>query len=126
MAFTSWNQTGEQRYAQPVGKAWRLLFLGERAGGAGLHAAQATFAVAVVHTHQLTLELAALFAVNAGFFAIGLWLRDLVVLLASSTAGHGAVADLLLWSTLKALTTAVAGVMVLVIFRRWLSIRLAE
>jgi hypothetical protein len=64
--------------------------------------------------------------VNAGFFAIGLWLRDLIVLLASSTVGHGAAADLLLWSTLKALTTAVAGVMVLVIFRRWLSIRLAE
>jgi rod shape-determining protein MreD len=64
--------------------------------------------------------------VNAGFFAIGLWLRNLVVLLASSTAGHGAAADLLLWSTLQALTTAAAGVMVLVIFRRWLSIRLAE
>jgi rod shape-determining protein MreD len=64
--------------------------------------------------------------VNAGFFAIGLWLRDLIVLLASSTVGHGAAADLLLWSTLKALTTAVAGVMVLVIFRSWLSIRLAE
>ncbi len=64
--------------------------------------------------------------VNAGFFAIGLWLRNLVVLLASSTAGHGAAADLLLWSTLQALTTAAAGVLVLVIFRRWLSIRLAE
>lgn len=64
--------------------------------------------------------------VNAGFFAVGLWLRNLLVLVSSASSAHGIVVELMLWSALQALTTAVAGVLVLVFFRRWLPIRLAE
>jgi hypothetical protein len=34
--------------------------------------------------------------------------------------------QLVLWSPLKAATTALAGVLVLLVFRRWLAIRIAE
>jgi len=64
--------------------------------------------------------------VNAGFFAVGLWLRNVIVLLASGPVGTGLPMVLGVWSVLQALTTAVAGALILVIFRRWLSIRLAE
>jgi rod shape-determining protein MreD len=66
-------------------------------------------------------------AVNAGFFFAGTWMRDLLVLVGS---GHLGGTDLLwqlvLWSPLKAATTALVGVVVLVVFRRSLSIRIAE
>jgi rod shape-determining protein MreD len=64
--------------------------------------------------------------VNAGFFAVGLWLRNLIVLLASGAPGDGLVTALLVWSPLQALTTAASGVIVLLVFRRWLDIRLVE
>jgi hypothetical protein len=62
--------------------------------------------------------------VHAGFIAAGVWLRDFIVLLASGTGGRALLWQLGVWSPLQALTTAVAGVMILVIFRDWLAIRL--
>jgi len=63
--------------------------------------------------------------VSAGFFFVGTWLRDLLVLVAG---GHMAERTLLwqlvVWSPLKALTTAVVGVVVLLLFRRWLGVRI--
>jgi len=64
--------------------------------------------------------------VHAGFIWAGVWLRDLIVLLASETTGRGLLWQLLIWSPLQGLTTAVAGVVVLVVFRNWLAIRLEE
>lgn len=65
--------------------------------------------------------------VSAGFFAGGAWLRDLLVLLAGGHAGAGAFAwQIAFWSPLKALTTAGVGVVVLLTFRRWLDVRIAE
>lgn len=64
--------------------------------------------------------------VNAGFFAAGLWLRDLILLLASNTPADRLVVELGLWSPLEALTTAAAGAAILLLFRRWLDIRLEE
>ncbi|HLB35661.1 MAG TPA: rod shape-determining protein MreD [Gemmatimonadales bacterium] len=66
-------------------------------------------------------------AVNAGFFFAGTWVRDLLVLVGGGhVEGMGLVWQLLLWSPLKAASTALVGVIVLVIFRRWLAIRIAE
>jgi len=62
--------------------------------------------------------------VNAGFFAAGVWLRNLIVLLASSTPPDRLVPELLIWSPLEALTTAISGVALLMVFRRWLDIRI--
>ena len=64
--------------------------------------------------------------VNAAVFAGGLWLRDLIVLLSSGTGGEDLVSRLAVWGPLHALTTAVAGVLVLIVFRDWLDIRLEE
>ena len=64
--------------------------------------------------------------VNAGVFAGGLWLRDFLVLLASGTASGELINKLVIWSPLHAVTTAVAGVLVLLLFRDWLEIRLEE
>jgi len=65
--------------------------------------------------------------VSAGFFFGGVWMRDLLVLLSGGYAGGSALAwQLALWSPLKALTTAISGVTVLLVFRRWLEVRFAE
>lgn len=66
-------------------------------------------------------------AVNAGFFFAGAWIRDLLVLLAGRHVAGGTVWwQLFLWSPLRALTTAITGVLVLLVFRRWLQIRITE
>ena len=62
--------------------------------------------------------------VNGAFFALGLWLRNLIVLLASGTPGGGLLIEMGLWSPLQALSTAIVGAMFLLMFRRWLDIRL--
>jgi rod shape-determining protein MreD len=63
--------------------------------------------------------------VSAGFFFLGTWLRDAIVLVAGRHMDQTALFwQLLVWSPVKALTTALAGVLVLVLFRRWLQIRI--
>jgi rod shape-determining protein MreD len=65
--------------------------------------------------------------VNAGFFFVGTWLRDLLVLVAGRHLDQATMVwQLLFWSPIKALTTAIVGVVVLVLFRRWLPIRIIE
>ena len=64
--------------------------------------------------------------VNAAVFAAGLWVRDLIVVLASGAGGEGLLTTLGVWAPLRALTTAFAGILVLVTFRDWLDIRLEE
>lgn len=65
--------------------------------------------------------------VSGGFFFAGAWVRDFLVVLAS---GHINTSDLLWqlgwWSPLRALTTAIVGVIVLFVFRRSLEVRMAE
>lgn len=66
-------------------------------------------------------------AVNAGFFFAGTWVRDLLVLVGGGHVGGTELLwQLLVWSPLKAATTALAGVIVLLVFRRWLAIRIVE
>ena len=65
--------------------------------------------------------------VNAGFFFVGTWIRELLVLVGSGhLEGAEVLWQLLLWSTLKAATTALVGVVGLLLFRRSLAIRIAE
>jgi len=57
------------------------------------------------------------------FFA-GTWLRNLIVLLVSGKLQSSQVAwELLVWSPLQGLTTALVGIVVLWFFRGWLSPR---
>jgi rod shape-determining protein MreD len=66
-------------------------------------------------------------AVNAGLFFAGTWVRDLLVLVGGGHVGGAEMLwQLLLWSPLKAAATALAGIIVLLAFRRWLAIRIAE
>jgi rod shape-determining protein MreD len=62
--------------------------------------------------------------VNAAFVAVGLWFRDLVVLVTSGTEHRQLFTELTLYSPLQALTTAGFALLVLIIFRAWFSIRL--
>jgi rod shape-determining protein MreD len=65
--------------------------------------------------------------VSGGFFLAGAWLRDLLVLLAGRHVPGSLLGwQLLFWSPLKALTTALTGVVILLLFRRWLRIRIGE
>ncbi len=62
--------------------------------------------------------------VNAGFVAVALWVRDLILLLASGTAQGHLLVELTLNSPLQALSTAVFALLVLAAFREWFAIRL--
>jgi rod shape-determining protein MreD len=62
--------------------------------------------------------------VNAAFVAVGLWVRDFIVLAASGTNHRQLIAELTLYSPLQALTTAGFALIVLVTFRSMFSIRL--
>lgn len=65
--------------------------------------------------------------VNGGLFFAATWLRNFIVALASGKlAGPQLVWELGVWSPLQGLTTAVTGVLILAVFRHWLSIRLGE
>jgi len=62
--------------------------------------------------------------VNAAFVAAGLWVRDLIVLVASGTDHRQLLTELTLYSPLQALTTAGFALIVLITFRSMFSIRL--
>jgi rod shape-determining protein MreD len=62
--------------------------------------------------------------VNAAFVAVGLWFRDLLVLVTSGTDHRQLLTELALYSPLQALTTAGFALLVLITFRAWFSIRL--
>jgi rod shape-determining protein MreD len=62
--------------------------------------------------------------VNAAFVAVALWVRDVILLLASGTPQDGLLVELMLHSPLQALSTAVFAVLVLAAFREWFAIRL--
>jgi len=62
--------------------------------------------------------------VNAAFVAVGLWIRDLLVLAVSGTGDRPLLAELAVYSPLQALTSALLALLVLVVFREWFSIRL--
>lgn len=62
--------------------------------------------------------------VHGAFIFVGTWIRDLLVLLVGRHLGESVLFwQLAVWSPLKALTTAVAGMLVLLVFRRWLATR---
>jgi rod shape-determining protein MreD len=62
--------------------------------------------------------------VNAGFVAAALWVRDLLLLVASGTPQGRLFVELTLNSPLQALSTAVFALLVLAAFRQWFAIRL--
>jgi rod shape-determining protein MreD len=62
--------------------------------------------------------------VNGVVIALGVWIRNAIQLLASGPGAGGLTSALLIWSPLQAITTALAGAVVLVLFQRWLDIRL--
>jgi rod shape-determining protein MreD len=62
--------------------------------------------------------------VNAAFVAVALWVRDLILLLASGTSQGRLLVELTLNSPLQALSTAVFALLVLAAFREWFAIRL--
>lgn len=65
--------------------------------------------------------------VSAGFFFLGTWLRDAIVLVAGRHMDQTALFwQLLVWSPVKALMTALVGLLVLLLFRQWLQIRIGE
>lgn len=61
--------------------------------------------------------------VNAAFVAVGLWIRDLLVL-ALSGSGRPLLVELALYSPLQALTSALFALLILLAFREWFAIRL--
>jgi len=62
--------------------------------------------------------------VNAAFVAVGLWMRDLLVLAASGSGDRSLLTEIAVYSPLQALTSALFALVILVAFREWFSIRL--
>jgi rod shape-determining protein MreD len=62
--------------------------------------------------------------VNAGFVAVGLWLRDLIVLVASETDHRQLLTELTFYSPIQALTTAAFALALLLTFQAVFSVRL--
>lgn len=62
--------------------------------------------------------------INGLVIAFGVWVRNVVQLLASGPAAGGLTMQLLVWSPLQAISTALMAALVLVVFQRWLDIRL--
>jgi rod shape-determining protein MreD len=62
--------------------------------------------------------------VNAAFVAVGLWLRDFILLISSGTDERQLLVELTLYAPLQALTTALFTLLILVAFRQWFAIRL--
>ena len=62
--------------------------------------------------------------VNAAFVAIGLWIRDLLVLVVSGGGDRSLLTELAVNSPMQALSSALFALIVLVAFREWFSIRL--
>lgn len=66
-------------------------------------------------------------AVAGGLFFLGVVVRDVLVLLwGGHAAGTSVLWQLALWTPLQALTTALSGVVVLLLFRQWLRVRVGE
>lgn len=64
--------------------------------------------------------------VNAALFFTGTWVRNLLLLVLSGTPIGRLATQLTIWSPLQGLTTALAGVVVVLLFRDWLAIRIDE
>lgn len=62
--------------------------------------------------------------VNGLVIAVGVWIRNAILLIASGPEFGGLTMSLLVWSPLQAITTAIASALVLLVFQRWLDIRL--
>lgn len=62
--------------------------------------------------------------VNAAFVAVGLWVRDLIVLVVSETDHRQLLTELTFYSPIQALTTAGFALVVLLTFRAMFSVRL--
>jgi rod shape-determining protein MreD len=62
--------------------------------------------------------------VNAGLFAVGVWVRNAIVLLASGTPSGQLSSGLLVWAPLQSLSSAVAGMVLLLLFRDWFAVKL--
>ncbi len=61
--------------------------------------------------------------VNAGFFLVGAWVRDLLVLLAGGQVrGSALFWQLGTWSLLQAAATTLVGMFVLLFFRDWMNV----
>lgn len=62
--------------------------------------------------------------VNAALVGVGLWVRDLLMLLLSGAGDRPLFTELTVYSPLEALATAAFALLVLLAFRQWFSIRL--
>jgi rod shape-determining protein MreD len=62
--------------------------------------------------------------INGLVIALGVWVRNAVQLLASGPGVGGLAMQLLVWSPLQAISTALTAALVLVTFQHWLDIRL--
>lgn len=63
-------------------------------------------------------------AVNAGLFFVGTWVRNILVLVLSGTTLARLGSEALIWGPLQGFTTAMVGVVVVLLFREWLAIRI--
>ena len=63
-------------------------------------------------------------AVNAGLFFLGTWVRNMLVVFLSGASLARLGLEAAFWAPLQGLSTALVGVVVVLLFREWLAIRI--
>ena len=61
--------------------------------------------------------------VNAGLFFVGTWLRNMLMLAISGTSLGELAVEATIWAPIQGATTALTGLLIVVLFRDWLAIR---
>ncbi len=64
--------------------------------------------------------------VNAALFFIGTWVRDVLMQILSGTSLAQLGLEVVWWAPLQGVTTAVVGVVIVMLFREWLAIRIDQ
>lgn len=62
--------------------------------------------------------------VTGGLFFAGVWVRDVLLLALNGTSISGLVGEMFLVAPLHALSTAVVGIVIVLLFQDWLAIRI--
>ena len=61
--------------------------------------------------------------VNAGLFFVGTWLRNMLMLAISGASLGELAVEATIWAPIQGATTALTGLLIVVLFRDWLAIR---
>lgn len=64
--------------------------------------------------------------VNAGFFFLGTWVRNVLLVAVSGTSMAELAAEATIWAPIQGISTTLAGLILVVLFRDWLVVKVLK